>query len=86
MSVVQSTKTEPGICSLVVLIASADILGVLPSLAKILGLDVAANVDDLESRLGQAARQAIRGLTSVPGRMESDIYDSSRSTDPRQGM
>ena len=46
MSVVQSTKTEPGIWLMVVLIASADILGVLPPSAKILGLDVAANIDD----------------------------------------
>ena len=45
---------------MVVLIARADILGVLPPSAKILGLDVAANVDDLESWLASVARQAIR--------------------------
>ena len=44
----------------VVLVASADILRALPSLAQILGLDVAANVDDPESRIASTARQAIR--------------------------
>ena len=36
-----------------VLIACADILGMLPTLSEILGLDVAADVDDLKPRMGQ---------------------------------